>query len=141
LLPLINRNRPLGILKLARREDKPFSQDEVEFLTQLANQVAIAVENATAYRQIADLKDKLAQEKLYLEDEIRSELNFEQIVGNSAALHRALRQPRRAAPNTGKLAGPALPRRDGRWQVAEKGPTMSSRSRMRERDLLFLCFQ
>lgn len=69
LLPLISRNRPLGVLVLGRREDKAFSQDEVAFLMQVANQVAIAIENATAYQQIADLKDKLAQEKLYLEDD------------------------------------------------------------------------
>ena len=55
----------------------------IGFLSQVANQVAIAVENALAYRQIADLKDKLAQEKLYLEDEIRSELKFEEIVGRA----------------------------------------------------------
>jgi formate hydrogenlyase transcriptional activator len=98
LVPLISRNRPLGILGLGRREDKPFSQDEVDFLILVTNQVAIAVENATAYRQIADLKDKLAQEKLYLEDEIRSEFGFEQIVGTSTALRGALQQVETVAP-------------------------------------------
>src|SRR5207253_3234518 len=52
--------------------------------------IAIAIENALAYREISDLKDKLAQEKLYLEEEIRSEMNFEQIVGSSAALKHVL---------------------------------------------------
>jgi len=98
LLPIISRNRPLGILGLGRREDKPFSQDEVDFLILVTNQVAIAVENATAYRQIADLKDKLAQEKLYLEDEIRSEFGFEQIVGTSTELRQALQQVETVAP-------------------------------------------
>jgi formate hydrogenlyase transcriptional activator len=98
LLPLIGRGRPLGILGLARREDKRFSDDEVQFLCQVANQVAIAVENAQAYRKIDDLKDKLAQEKLYLEDEIRSELNFDEIVGQSAALRRALGHVETVAP-------------------------------------------
>ena len=41
-----------------------------------AGQVAIAIENALAYREIAELKDKLAQEKLYLEEEIRSDVGF-----------------------------------------------------------------
>ena len=76
----------------------PFSQEEVHFLTQMAGQIAIAVENACAYRQIADLRDKLAQEKLYLEDEIRTELNFEQIVGNSPSLRRTLHQVETVAP-------------------------------------------
>jgi formate hydrogenlyase transcriptional activator len=98
LLPLISRGRPLGTLALGRREDKAFSQDDVDFLSQVASQIAIAVENAKAYRQIADLKDRLAQEKLYLEDEIRTELNFDEIVGQSAALRRALGQVETVAP-------------------------------------------
>jgi formate hydrogenlyase transcriptional activator len=98
LLPLISRTRPLGVLALGRRGDKAFSDDEVNFLSQIASQVAIAVENAKAYQQIADLKDKLAQEKLYLEDEIRSELNFDEIVGQSAALRRALGNVETVAP-------------------------------------------
>src|SRR5207245_6918326 len=65
---------------------------------QVANQVTIAVENALAYGQIADLKDKLAQENLYLEQEIRSEMNFDQIVGRSAALRQALQQVETGAP-------------------------------------------
>ena len=97
-IPLISRNRRVGVLALARRREVPFNQEEVHFLTQMAGQIAIAVENACAYRQIADLRDKLAQEKLYLEDEIRTELNFEQIVGNSPSLRRALHQVETVAP-------------------------------------------
>jgi formate hydrogenlyase transcriptional activator len=97
-VPLVSRNRSLGVLCLGRLHDCPFTGDEVEFLRQVAGQVAIAVENALAYRQIADLKDKLAQEKLYLEDEIRSQMNFDSIVGNSAALQKVLRQVETVAP-------------------------------------------
>jgi formate hydrogenlyase transcriptional activator len=97
-IPLVSRNRALGVLCLGRLHDCPFTGDEVEFLRQVAAQVAIAVENALAYRQIADLKDKLAQEKLYLEDEIRSQMNFDSIVGNSAALQKVLRQVETVAP-------------------------------------------
>src|ERR1700719_4092163 len=57
---------------------------------EVGNQVAIAVENALAYHEIADLKDKLSQEKLYLEDEIRGESDFEGIVGQSSALRHVL---------------------------------------------------
>jgi formate hydrogenlyase transcriptional activator len=98
LLPLISRNRILGVLGLGRQRENAFSRDDVEFLAQVANQVAIAVENALAYGQIAELKDKLAQEKLYLEDEIRSEMHFEDIVGKSAALRRVLQQVETVAP-------------------------------------------
>jgi formate hydrogenlyase transcriptional activator len=97
-LPLISRNGTLGVLGLAKRREHAFTQDDVEFLTQVAAQVAIAVENALAYGQIAELKDKLAQEKLYLEAEIRSELHFEDIVGKSAALRRVLQQVETVAP-------------------------------------------
>ncbi len=97
-LPLVSRNRVLGILGLGRLQDHAFTQDDVDFLSQVASQVAIAVENALAYRQIADLKDQLAQEKLYLEDEIRSEMNFEEIVGRSATLRRVLQQVETVAP-------------------------------------------
>jgi formate hydrogenlyase transcriptional activator len=78
--------------------ENAFSPDDVVFLGQVANQVAIAIDNALAYRQISELKDRLAQEKLYLEDEIRSELNFEEIVGKSEALRRVLKQVETVAP-------------------------------------------
>jgi len=97
-LPLASRTRVLGVLGLSRLEDIPFSRDDVSFLMQLASQVAIAVENALSYRQISELTNKLAQEKLYLEDEIRSEANFEDIVGKSQALHRVLKLVETVAP-------------------------------------------
>jgi formate hydrogenlyase transcriptional activator len=65
---------------------------------QIANQLALAVENALAYREIEGLKDKLAQEKVYLEDEIRGEMNFEEIVGKSVALRTLLQQVEVVAP-------------------------------------------
>src|SRR5258706_6151620 len=77
LAPLVNRGRAIGVLGLARKNDNSFSQRDADFLTEVAGQVAIAIENALAYREISELKDKLAQEKVYLEEEIRSELNFE----------------------------------------------------------------
>jgi formate hydrogenlyase transcriptional activator len=90
IAPLVNRARAIGVLGLARREDNSFSEHDAEFLAEVAGQVAIAIENALAYREISELKDKLAQEKVYLEEEIRSELNFEQIVGSSQALKHVL---------------------------------------------------
>jgi len=97
-LPLAGRNKMLGILSLGRMEDIAFSNDDVEFLGQVANQVALAIENALAYGQIAELKDRLAQENVYLENEIRSELKFEEIIGQSAALRSVLSQIETVAP-------------------------------------------
>src|SRR3984893_10002583 len=90
VLPLISRNRTLGVLTLASRVENSFSPEDVDFLMRAAGQVAIAIENALAYQEIAELKDKLAQEKLYLEEEIRSEADFEGIVGQSSALRQVL---------------------------------------------------
>ena len=98
-LPLLSRGRILGSLDLGRAHDAAFTGDEVEFLTQIANQVAIAVDNAIAYGQIANLKNELAQEKLYLESEIRSEMNFAEIVGNSPSIRAVLGQVELVAPS------------------------------------------
>jgi formate hydrogenlyase transcriptional activator len=97
-LPLTGRSRVLGVLSVGSLREHAFSEDDVAFLIQFARQVAIAVDNAVAYGHISDLKDRLAQEKLYLENEIRSELNFEEIVGKSEALRRVLSMVETVAP-------------------------------------------
>jgi len=96
---LISRDRLLGVLALASREENAFDREATSFLSQVAQQVAIGVENALAYGEIADLKDKLAQEKLYLEDEIRGEMDFEGIVGQSSALRHVLNLVETVAPS------------------------------------------
>jgi formate hydrogenlyase transcriptional activator len=98
-VPLISRERVLGVLALASREENAFDPEAAAFLSQVAQQVAIGVENALAYGEIADLKDKLAQEKLYLEDEIRGEMDFEGIVGQSSALRHVLNLVETVAPS------------------------------------------
>jgi len=89
-IPLVNRGRALGIMSILRTTETPFSPEDVDFLSRASGQIAIAIENAVAYCEISELKDKLAQEKLYLEEEIRSEMNFENIIGNSPALKHVL---------------------------------------------------
>ena len=98
-IPLISKDRLLGVLAVARHDENAFDGDEVSFLTQIATQVAIAVENALAYSEIAELKDRLAQEKLYLEDEIRGEMDFEGIVGQSSALRHVKNLVETVAPS------------------------------------------
>jgi formate hydrogenlyase transcriptional activator len=92
IIPLINRGRVLGNLGLGRREEKAYSAETIDFLMQFGAQVALAIENALSYQEISRLKEQLAQEKLYLEDEIRSEINFDEIVGESAALKTSLKK-------------------------------------------------
>ncbi|MGH7228319.1 MAG: sigma 54-interacting transcriptional regulator, partial [Nitrospiraceae bacterium] len=91
-VPLLAHDRVRGALNVGRRGEDAFAQDDIDLLSQVAQQVAIAVENALAYREITELKDKLAKEKLYLEDEIRTEFNFDEIVGDSPALKQVLKQ-------------------------------------------------
>jgi formate hydrogenlyase transcriptional activator len=97
-VPLLSHDRLLGSLNVARTRDETFAPEEVELLTQVASQVAIAVENSLAYREIAELKEKLNKEKLYLEEEIRTNYNFEEIIGESPALKQALQQIEIVAP-------------------------------------------
>ena len=97
-IPLTNRGRTFGTLNLASRRLDVFSPEDIELVQQVAAQVAIAVENALAFKEIDALKDKLAEEKLYLEEEIRSAYNFEEIVGDSPAIRRALAQVELVAP-------------------------------------------
>ena len=97
-VPLITQGHTFGSLNLASRRLDAFPPQDVELLQQVAAQIAIAVENALAFKEIDALKNKLAEEKLYLEEEIRSEFNFEEIVGESPALKRALAQVELAAP-------------------------------------------
>lgn len=70
----------------------------VGFLQHVANQVAVAVENALAFQELTTLKDQLAQEKPYLEEESRTEHHFGQVVGESSVLRRVLKEVETVAP-------------------------------------------
>jgi formate hydrogenlyase transcriptional activator len=97
-VPLKGRSGIIGVLSLGTRRDDAFCPDDVVFLDKIAHQVAIAIENARLFGEVSDLRDKLAQQKLYLEDEIRSELKFEEIIGKSEVLRRVLEQIETVAP-------------------------------------------
>ena len=97
-LPLISRGRPLGVLVVASLQVETFPQKDADLLQHVANQITIAVENAIAFGQIVDKANKLSEEKLYLQDEIRAEHNFEELIGESTGLKRILEQVQIAAP-------------------------------------------
>ena len=97
-VPLITQRGPLGTLTVGRRSPDGFTPSEVSLLGDVAGQVAIAVANTLAYQEISALKDRLTEEKLYLEDEISSQHDFTQIIGTSQALTSVLRQIRTVAP-------------------------------------------
>jgi formate hydrogenlyase transcriptional activator len=97
-VPLATAQGVLGTLDLAAFAPDAFSPDQFQLLTRVAGQIAIAVSNAFSYKRIEELNAQLAQEKLYLQDEIRSEHRFEEIIGRSAALRRVLREIETVAP-------------------------------------------
>ncbi len=97
-LPLLTRNGVLGTLNLASFRPDAFGDEDVELLGQIAVQFAIALENAQAYCELEELKNRLAEEKLILEDEIRSGYQFEDLVGESQALGEVRRQVETVAP-------------------------------------------
>ncbi len=97
-VPLLSYNRAVGALNVGRRGDNRFTQEDVELLSQVAHQIAIAVENALVHKEVQGLKERLAREKFYLEDEIKTDYNFEEIIGESAALKHILKQVEVVAP-------------------------------------------
>ena len=97
-LPLITRNRVLGTLNVSSVRDDAFAPADVDFMSQVAGQAAIAIENSLAFREIAELRDRLTKEKLYLEDEIRTEQNFGEVIGDSTAFRRVLQKVETVAP-------------------------------------------
>jgi formate hydrogenlyase transcriptional activator len=97
-VPMVSRDQALGTLNVGRFQENGFTAAEVDLLAQVAGQIALAVENALAYRQIEELKDRLTEEKLYLEDEIRTEYRFAEIVGSGPAIKHILRQVEIVAP-------------------------------------------
>jgi formate hydrogenlyase transcriptional activator len=97
-IPMVTPNRTIGTLELARTTAGPWTQDDVDFLVQVARQIAIAVENSLSYRELAQVKERLATEKLYLEDEIRLDQNIGNMVGESPAFQSVLKSIQIVAP-------------------------------------------
>lgn len=111
-IPLISRNRAIGTLNLGRLRDDAFTEEDISFLGQVACQIAIAVENTSAYREITQaraelekaleenqrLKDRLQDENLVLREQIDQALMFEEIVGASPALRAVLSRVSKVAP-------------------------------------------
>src|ERR1022692_2239615 len=97
-MPLISHANVLGTLNLGSRQRNYFTADDLQFFLQAAGQVAIALENALSYKRIEELNSRLAEEKVYLEDEIRTDNRFEEIIGQGPALKAILKQVETVAP-------------------------------------------
>jgi PAS domain S-box-containing protein len=97
-VPLIHRGAAIGTLAVASRIEGAFGPGEAEMLANMADRVAMAVNNAVAFRQIGELRDRLTQEKRYLEEEINLENRLEDIVGESTGLRQVLKDIETVAP-------------------------------------------
>src|SRR5262249_19796113 len=96
-VPLVVRGRSIGAVNLASRTPHQSKESDAEFFTEVATQIALAVENMTPYEEIAPLKARLENENVYLQEEIRHEHNFVEMVGNSPPLLAALRKVEQVA--------------------------------------------
>jgi formate hydrogenlyase transcriptional activator len=98
VVPLIVRGESIGTLNIGSCNKSQYSQANLEFFQEVANQIALAIANMLSFEEIAELKVRLEEENVYLQEEIRIEHNFEEIIGNSRALLAVLRQVEQVAP-------------------------------------------
>jgi formate hydrogenlyase transcriptional activator len=96
--PLITAVGPIGVMTLGSRRENSFGQPDLDLLSQIGSQIALALDNALAYGRLTASRNRLEAERLYLESEIRAEYNFEDIVGKSSALQKVLEQVSIVAP-------------------------------------------
>jgi formate hydrogenlyase transcriptional activator len=96
--PLGTANGPLGFLAMGSKRPNNFGQEDLDILSQISAQISLALDNALAYGRLSASRNRLEDERLYLESEIRAEYNFEDLVGKSAALRKVLDQIEIVAP-------------------------------------------
>jgi formate hydrogenlyase transcriptional activator len=98
IAPLKTQNGPLGLLAMGSKRSNNFGQEDLDILSQISAQISLALDNALAYGRLSASRNRLEDERLYLESEIRAEYNFEDLVGKSAALRKVLDQIEIVAP-------------------------------------------
>jgi formate hydrogenlyase transcriptional activator len=96
-IPLMRRNQAIGVLFLGSRHDALLEQRAMGLMA-LSSQIAGAIEITESFQQIVDFTDRLREEKSYLEEQVRSEWRFENVLGNSAGFRIVIEQVRRVAP-------------------------------------------
>ena len=94
--PLGTSNGPLGIISMGSKRTNNFGQEDLDILSQISAQISLALDNALAYGRLNASRNRLEDERLYLESEIRAE--FDDLVGTSPALRKVLDQVEIVAP-------------------------------------------
>jgi formate hydrogenlyase transcriptional activator len=103
VVPLITKGRAFGTLNVGSRTLNQYGEEDAAFMFEVAKQVALAVENMLAYEEIAELKARLEQESLYLQEEIKTQHNFEEIIGQSPAMKKVLQAVETVAPTNASV--------------------------------------
>jgi formate hydrogenlyase transcriptional activator len=98
VVPLALQGKCIGLLSVVSQQRDRYSDEDAGILQEVANQVALAVQNMQSYQEIESLKAMLEKENVYLREELHAEHNFEEIVGNSPALLKALHAVEQVAP-------------------------------------------
>jgi formate hydrogenlyase transcriptional activator len=98
VLPLTGASGPIGAMVLGTRRENSFSQADLDLVSQVSGQISLAIDNALAYGRLSTSRDQLEDQRIYLESEISSEYNFEDIVGKSLAFKKVLEQVSIVAP-------------------------------------------
>ena len=98
VVPLVAMGKSLGTFAVWSQTRNRYTDADAELLRDVANQVALAIANMKSYEEIALLKARLEKENVYLQEEIRTEHNFEEIVGDSPPLLALLRRVDQVAP-------------------------------------------
>jgi formate hydrogenlyase transcriptional activator len=97
-LPLVVRGKSIGAITVGSLTTNRYTEDLAQFLMEVANQIAIAVDNMKSYEEIESLKARFQSETVYLQEEIKTEHNFEEIIGQSAPMRQLLRNIEQVAP-------------------------------------------
>jgi formate hydrogenlyase transcriptional activator len=97
-LPLVGSSGPIGAIVLGNRKENSFTQADLDLLSQVSSQISLAIDNALAYGRLSASQDHLEDQRVYLESEISSEYNFEEVVGRSSVFKKVLEQVTIVAP-------------------------------------------
>ncbi len=97
-LPLNSHGNIIGTLLIGSRREAAITTADTAMLMQMARQIAAAIDGANVFRQLSEMSNRLREEKRYLEEELRTEYSFEEIVGESPSLKRVLKQVETLAP-------------------------------------------
>ena len=80
VLPLMSRSECIGTFNIGSAEPSKYTQEDIDFAEVVANQITMAIENVKQHHEIKKLSEQLQKENVYLQEEIKTTHNFEEII-------------------------------------------------------------